>query len=136
MPAVSLDPVLVRRIIAVSFPLGALGHFWWLGKHGLLYHGPAPAWAVWFWYGLCAVDFVVCALLLTRPRPGLILAVATMIVSLSVNWLCFPTFENGSNLVLVGLTIFGLGLFAATPWLWRSLGDEGPWRTERDSNPR
>lgn len=113
-----MNPVLVRRIMAFSFPLGALGHFWWVWRHGPLYHGPAPAWAVLFWYGLCAVDVVVCTLLLTRPRAGLVMAVATMAVSLVVNWLCFPTFENGFNLVLIGLTTFGVFVFVATPWLW------------------
>lgn len=118
--------VVVRKLMAVSFPLGALGHFWWVWKHGLLYHGPAPAWAVWFWYGLCAVDVLVCLLLLTRPRTGLVLAVATMAVSLGVNWVCFPTFEFGFNGVLIGLTAFGLGVFAVAPWLWRSLEPPGP----------
>ena len=117
--------VVVRKLMAVSFPLGALGHFWWVWKHGLLYHGPAPAWAVWFWYGLCAVDVLVCLLLLTRPRTGLVLAVATMAVSLGVNWVCFPTFEFGFNGVLIGLTAFGLGVFAVAPWLWRSLEPPG-----------
>lgn len=117
-----MSPDLAFKLLALSFPLGALGHFWWVGRHGLLYHGPAPAWAVWFWYGLCAMDFVVCGLLLTHPRPGLILAVAVMAVSLTVNWTCFPTFERGFNGVLIGLTAFGLILFAVTPWLWMSLG--------------
>ena len=117
-----IDPVAVRTLMAVSFPLGAIGHFWWVGKHGLLYHGPAPAWAVWFWYGLCATDFVVGYLLLQRPRPGLVLAGATMVVSLWVNWTCFPTFDYGFNWILVGLTIFGLWVFAVTPWLWRASG--------------
>ena len=117
-----MNPVLVRWILAVSFPLGALGPFWWVGKHGLFYHGPAPAWAVWFWYGLCATDFVVCWLLLTRPRPGLALAIAVMAVSVIVNWTCFPTFERGFNGVLVGLTAFGLLVFCTAPWLWRSIG--------------
>lgn len=115
----TLSPTLTRRIMAFSFPLGALGHFWWVGKHGLLYHGPAPAWAVWFWYGLCAMDVVVCWTLLTRPRSGLLLAVATMAISLSINWAFFPTFEHGFNGVLIGLTVFGLWVFAVTPWLWR-----------------
>lgn len=117
-----MNPVLVRRIMAFSFPLGALGHFWWVWRHGLLYHGPAPAWAVWFWYGLCALDFIVCALLLARPRAGLAGAVATMAVSLAVNWLCFPTFEYGFNLVLIGLTAFGVFVFVTTPWLWAEHG--------------
>lgn len=116
-----MSPELARRIMAVCFPLGALGHFWWLAKHGLLYHGPAPEWAVWFWYILCAVDVAVCVLLLTRPRVGLAAAVLTMAVSLTVNWLCFPTFEYGFNLVLIGLTVFGIWVFCVTPWLWRSL---------------
>lgn len=115
-----IDPVVVRRVLAVSFPLGALGHFWWVGQHGLLYHGPAPSWAVWFWYGLCAIDAVVCLLLLYRPKAGLILAATTMAVSLIVNWACFPTFEYGFNWVLVGLTLFGLLVFSVTPWLWRA----------------
>lgn len=32
--------------------------------------------------------------------------------------LVFPTFEYGINLVLIGLTQFGLFVFAVTPWLW------------------
>lgn len=110
----------VRLMLAACFPLGALGHFWWVGRHGLLYHGPAPGWAVWFWYGLCVIDFLVCAVLIARPQAGLILAVATMVVSLVVNWTCFPTFQHGPNPVLLGLTAFGLTLFALTPWLWRA----------------
>jgi hypothetical protein len=51
----------------------------------------------------------------------LVAAVATMAVSLSVNWLCFPTFEFRFNWVLIGLTAFGLVLFATAPWLWRRL---------------
>ena len=119
-----IAPETMRKVLAFSFPLGALGHFWWVWKHGLLYHGPAPAWAVWFWYALCAVDVVVCILLLTRPRVGLALAMATMAVSLWVNWTCFPTFEFGFNWVLVGLTLFGALVFATAPWLWRA--HEGP----------
>lgn len=120
-----IEPAVVIRLMAVGFPLGALGHFWWVWKHGLLYHGPAPAWAVGFWYGLCAVDVLVCLLLLTQPRAGLVLAVATMAVSLLVNWICFPTFEYGINWVLIGLTTFGLWVFAVTPWLWRNLHKPG-----------
>jgi hypothetical protein len=116
-----LSPGFVRKLLAFSFPLGAVGHFWWVGQHGLLYHGPAPAWAVWFWYCLCATDFMVCWLLLTQPRPGLALAVAVMAISLAVNWVCFPTFEHGFNGVLVGLTGFGLLVFCTAPWLWRSI---------------
>ena len=67
-------------------------------------------------------DFVVCWLLLTRPRPGLALAIAVMAVSVIVNWTCFPTFERGFNGVLVGLTAFGLLVFCTAPWLWRSIG--------------
>lgn len=40
-----------------------------------------------------------------------------MAVSLAVNWV-FPTFGYGINLVLIGLTQFGLFVFAVTPWLW------------------
>lgn len=120
-----IDPLVVRRVMAISFPLGAFGHFWWVWRHGLLYHGPAPGWAVWFWYGLCAVDFLVCLLLLTQPRAGLVLAVATMAVSLLVNWFYFPTFEYGLNWVLLGLTAFGLWVGAVTPWLWQSLRKPG-----------
>ena len=115
----------LRLLYAACFPLGALLHFWWVWKHGLFYHGPAPAWAVWFWYGLCAVDFLVCALLLTRPRLGLAAGVGTMAVSLAVNWFCFPTFEFQFNWVLIGLTAFGLLLFATAPWLWRRLAKAG-----------
>ncbi|HWE47179.1 MAG TPA: hypothetical protein VG407_14240 [Caulobacteraceae bacterium] len=110
----------VRRVIAACFPAGALGHFWWVGKHGLMYFGPAPSWAVWFWYFLCAVDFAVCALLLLRPRIGLIAGLATMAFTLWVNWTCFPTFELGFNYVLMILTAFGVAFAAVTPWLWQA----------------
>lgn len=59
----------------------------------------------------------LCVLLLNRPRAGLAAAAVTMAVSLAVNWV-FPTFEYGINLVLIGLTQFGLFVFAVTPWLW------------------
>ncbi|HEY3814901.1 MAG TPA: hypothetical protein VGL66_16910 [Caulobacteraceae bacterium] len=107
-------------IVAAGFPMGAFGHFWWISKHGLLYHGPAPGWAVWFWYSLCAVDFVVCALLLKLPRVGLIAALATMAYTLTINWTCFPTFAFGFNYVLIALTVFGVAVAAVTPWLWRA----------------
>jgi hypothetical protein len=41
-----------------------------------------------------------------------------MTVTLIVNWTQFPTFEFGFNYVLVGLTVFGVIVFAAAPWLW------------------
>lgn len=127
-----------RVALAACFPLGALGHFLWVGKHGLFYHGPAPAWAVVFWYGLCAVDFVVAALMLTRPRAGLALGLATMAYSLWVNWTFFPTFEFGFNLVLVILTVFGVLLAALAPWLWTASRWtwDGRIRVPRDGNPR
>jgi hypothetical protein len=109
----------LQTVLALGFPLGAALHFWWVGKHGVWYHGHAPAWAVGFWYGLCVLDFVVCALMLRRPRLGLIWACAVMAVSLLVNWTCFPTFEFGFNPVLIGLTVFGATLALAAPWLWR-----------------
>jgi hypothetical protein len=114
----------VRCIFAACFPLGAFGHFWWVWRHGLLYHGPAPPWAVVFWYALCAADFVIAWLLLTRPRLGLLAGLATMAYSLWINWAFFPTFQFGFNGVLVGLTAFGVALAATTPWLWRHSG----WR--------
>ena len=111
----------VQTVFALCFPLGAALHFWWVGKHGLTYHGHAAAWAVGFWYSVCALDFVVCALMLRRPRTGLVWGCAVMAVSLLVNWTCFPTFEFGFNSVLIGLTAFGVALAIAAPWLWRSL---------------
>lgn len=45
---------------------------------------------------------------------------SSVVVSLAVNWLCVPTFEYSFIWVLLGLTAFGLTLFALTPWLWRS----------------
>jgi hypothetical protein len=107
----------VRTIFAFAFPFGALGHFGWVAVHGIFYYGPAPAWAVWFWYSLCALDLVVCWLMLTRIRAGVLLGAAVMAFSLWVNWTFFPTFEFGINLVLLGLTAFGLALFALAPWL-------------------
>ncbi len=107
-----------RVALACGFPLGAFGHLWWVWKHGLFYYGPAPSWAPWFWYGLCAVDFVVPGLMLLKPRTGLIAGVATMAFTLLVNWTQFPTFQYQFNWVLLTLTAFGIVFAALTPWLW------------------
>ena len=120
----------LRVVLAWGFVFGAVSHVGWVIYHGdIWYYGPAPSWAPWFWYGICVVDLVVFWLLLARPRLGLIGAVTTMSVTLIVNWTQFPTFEFGFNYVLVGLTVFGVIVFAAAPWLWAksrwSLGRAG-----------
>jgi hypothetical protein len=110
-----------RVVLAGGFIFGALSHFWWVWIHGdLWYYGPAPSWAPFFWYGICAVDFVVAWLLLARPRAGIALSFATMVTTLIVNWTQFPTFQFVFNYVLIGLTIFGVIVFVTTPWLWRA----------------
>lgn len=114
-----------RILIAAGFVFGALSHFGWVIAHGdVFYRGPAPAWAVWFWYGLCALDFVIAWLLLARPRPGLALGAGVMAVSLWVNWTQFPTFEYKFNYVLLGLTAFGAIYAAMLPYLWTHMS----WR--------
>ena len=120
----------LRVMLAWGFVFGAVSHIGWVIYHGdLWYHGPGPSWAPWFWYSVCVVDLAVFWLLLNRPRLGLIGGVGTMIVTLMVNWTQFPTFEFGFNYVLIGLTVFGVLVFAAAPWLWvksrRSLGGTG-----------
>ncbi len=110
-----------RVLLAFGFPLGAILHFAWLIRHGdPFYHGPAPEWAVWFWYALCAVDLVVCWLMLTRPRAGVVAAALTMLTTLVVNWTQFPTFEFAFNYVLIGRTVFGVVVALTAGWLWRS----------------
>ena len=108
-----------RAAFAGGFCFGALSHFWWVHKHGLFYHFERPAWAVAFWYVLCAFDFLAAALLVRRPRSGLVLGNAVMLVSVAVNLLVFPSFAHGFNLIATGLTVFAFLLAAATPWLWR-----------------
>ncbi len=109
----------LRVVLAWGFVFGAVSHVGWVIYHGdVWYHGPGPSWAPWFWYGICIVDLVVFWLLLTRPRAGLAVGLTTMIVTLTVNWTQFPTFEFGFNYVLIGLTVFGVIVVAATPWLW------------------
>jgi hypothetical protein len=109
----------LRVVLAWGFVFGAVSHIGWVIYHGdIWYHGPAPSWASWFWYAICVVDLVVFWLLLTRPRTGLALALVTMTTTLVVNWTQFPTFEFGFNYVLVGLTAFGLLMFASFAWLW------------------
>lgn len=110
-----------RVALAGGFIFGALSHFWWVWIHGdFWYYGPAPSWAPFFWYGICAVDFVVAWLLLARPRTGIALSVSTMVTTLIVNWTQFPTFQFVFNWVLIGLTVFGVIVFAVAPWLWRA----------------
>lgn len=119
-----------RVVLGGGFVFGAVSHVGWLWVNGsAFYHGPAPEWAVWFWYGICAVDFVVCWLLLVHPRAGVAMGVATMITTLIVNWTQFPTFEYTFNWVLIGLTLFGMAMFALAPWLWRA----SRWRLSRMS---
>lgn len=115
----------LRVVLAFCFPLGALLHIGWVIAHrDFFYHGPAPGWAVWFWYSLCVVDLAVCWLLLTRPRIGIAAALATMALALFVNWTYFPTFEVKFNYVLIGLTAFGVLVALTAAWIWR----ESRWR--------
>lgn len=117
--------------LAWGFVFGAVSHVAWTLVNGSLwYYGPAPSWAPWFWYSICLVDFVVFWLLLKRPRGGIVLAVLTMITTLIVNWTQFPTFEYTFNYVLIGLTVFGVIVFALAPWLWR----RSPWRVSPPSS--
>lgn len=109
----------LRVVLAWGFVFGAVSHVGWVIYHGdVWYHGPGPSWAPWFWYGICVVDLIVFWLLLARPRAGLAGSLMTMIVTLTVNWTQFPTFEFGFNYVLIGLTFFGAIVFVTTPWLW------------------
>jgi hypothetical protein len=108
-----------RILVAAGFPLGALGHFWYVAVNGLLYHGRAPTWAPWFWYTLCVIDFVVPVVLWRFPKAGICLAVAVMATTISVNLLYFPKFEDGPNPVLLTLLGFGAFVFAVAPALWR-----------------
>jgi hypothetical protein len=102
-----------RVVLAWGFVFGAVSHVGWVIWHGdFWYHGPGPGWAPWFWYGFW--------LLLTRPRVGIIGALATMVLTLTVNWTQFPTFEFGFNYVLIGLTVFGVIVLATAAWLWTS----------------
>jgi hypothetical protein len=119
----------VRVVVAAAFPFGALSHMGWVLAHGWFYYGPAPSWAVAFWYTLCVIDFFIAWAVLTHPRTGLALAAAVMVVTLWVNWTEFPTFEYGFNLVLVGLTAFGVFLAAMLPWLWL----RSTWRPDATS---
>jgi hypothetical protein len=120
----------VRVLLGLGVVSGCVSHFGWLWANGsLLYHGPSPAWAVWFWFGVCAVDLVVFWLVLAHPHAGVAPGVATMATTLVVNWTLFPTFEYGFNWVLIGLTVFGVIVFAAAPWLWRA----SRWRLSQTS---
>ena len=122
-----------RVALGWGFVFGCVSHFGWLWANGsLLYHGPAPEWAVWFWFSVCAIDMVVFWLMLTRPRAGIALGVATMVVTLVINWTQFPTFEYGVNYVLLGLTAFGVIVFATAPWVW----SRSRWRLSRTSSAR
>ncbi len=119
-----------RVMLAGGFIFGALSHFWWVWIHGdFWYYGPALSWAPFFWYGICAVDFVVAWLLLARPRTGIALSVLTMVTTLIVNWTQFPTFQFAFNWVLIGLTLFGVIAFVTAPWLWRA----SRWKLSRTS---
>lgn len=119
-----------RVLLGWGFVFGCVSHFGWLWANGsLFYHGPAPAWAVWFWFGICAVDLLVFWLMLAHPKAGIALGLVTMATTLTVNWTQFPTFEYTFNWVLLGLTLFGVIMFASAPWLWR----RSRWQLSRPS---
>ena len=123
----------VRIVLAWGFVFGAVSHVGWVIVHGdFWYHGPGPEWAPWFWYGICLIDFVVFWLLLKRPKAGIVAAVATMIATLIVNWTQFPTFEFTFNYVLIGLTVFGVIVFATAVWLWTA----SKWKLNLPSSTR
>jgi hypothetical protein len=123
----------MRVVLAWGFVFGAVSHVGWVIVHGdIWYYGPAPSWAPWFWYGICLVDLAVFWLLLTRPRLGVIGALTTMVTALVVNWTQFPTFEFGFNYVLIGLTVFGVLVFATAIWLWNA----SKWKLSRASGGR
>jgi hypothetical protein len=111
-----------RALFAVGFTLGAVGHFHYVWRNGLLHHHERPPWAVWFWYGLCAADVGVSALLLKRPRAGLVAGNGLMATSLFVNWLVFDSFRHGFNYIVAILTTFGAAFALCTPWLWGRSG--------------
>lgn len=119
-----------RVVLAFGFIFGAVSHIVWVIVHGdIWHHGPGPVWAPAFWYGLCLFDPFVFWMLVTRPRLGITLGALTMIVSLAVNWLCFPTFEFQFNYVLIGLSVFGVVMVLTAPWLWRA----SKWRLSPSS---
>lgn len=121
----------LRVVLAWGFVFGAASHVGWVIYHGdVWYRGPAPEWAPWFWYSLCLVDLVVFWLLLAAPRAGIVLSLATMAATLSVNWTRFPTFEFQFNWILIGLTLFGVIVFATAPWLWTA----SRWRLSSPSS--
>jgi hypothetical protein len=123
----------MRVVLAWGFVFGAVSHIGWVIVHGdVWYYGPAPSWAPWFWYSICLVDLAVFWLLLTRPRLGIAGALATMVTTLVVNWTQFPTFEFGFNYVLIGLTVFGVIVFATAVWLWSA----SKWRLSTASAGR
>jgi hypothetical protein len=121
-----VSPVRSAQVVfAAGFVLGALGHAHYVWRNGLLYHHERPPWAVWFWYGLCAADLGVAALLLRRPRAGLVAGNSLMAASLTVNWFVFDSFRHGFNAIVAALTTFGGAFALCTPWLWRRSGS-GP----------
>jgi hypothetical protein len=123
----------MRIVLAWGFVFGAVSHIGWVIVHGdAWYHGPGPDWAPWFWYSICLIDLVVFWVLLTRPRPGVALAFATMVTTLIVNWTQFPTFQYTFNYVLIGLTVFGVLVFVLAPWVWM----RSRWKLSSQSSGR
>lgn len=111
--------------LGLGFVFGALSHFGWLIWHqDPFYYGPAPSWAVWFWYGLSILDFIEAWLLLRHPKVGIGLGMAMMAFSLFINWTQFPTFDYGPNPVLWGLTLFGIIMLISGPIMLLGLAND------------
>jgi hypothetical protein len=76
----------VRGLYAVCMAGAAFNHARIVAEHGLFwdYGGIAPFYAV-FWTSLTFIDTLAVLLLLVRPRAGLALTAATIIIDVLVN---------------------------------------------------
>jgi hypothetical protein len=105
--------LILRLLLAAGFLVGTTTHAIWITRYGVFQHHGFPLWKNIFWDSLLLLDPMAAALLIWRPRAGLVLGLAIMAADLAINWTSFEFATGGFALTLQ--TLFGLALVASTP---------------------
>ena len=108
----------LRVLLAGGFLIGATTHAASIAKYGLFAQAGHPLWKRVFWDSLLLLDPLAAALLIWRPRAGIVLGLAIMAADLSINWTSAPFQLAAFQLTIQ--TLFGVALLAMTPYLWRN----------------
>lgn len=114
--------------IVVGFLVGTTTHLFDIIVQGQdLYEG-APGLLRWFFVSLVVIDPTVCALLIWKPRLGIVVAVEVMVVDVPANWYLAATIDQFKMTdvlhqpMLLLQTLFGVLVLTAAYPLWLRFG--------------